>query len=125
MEPIEQKRPFTGQGGRKVILLHDNTRPHVALRTQQTILNLDWEVLPHAANSPDLAPADYHLFRIESTCQYEHMELKKDSRLESGIAVAKQKVAQVASEVQLMANHKPGRREPFILRTVLEEMLDL
>ena len=60
-EVLLRKRP-TLANQQDIILLHDNSRPHVAKLTQQKIERLGWEVLPHPAWSLDLSSTDYHLF---------------------------------------------------------------
>ena len=57
---LKDKRPQYNERHDKVILQHDNARPHVA-KVVKTYL--EWEVLPHPPYSPDVAPSDYHLFR--------------------------------------------------------------
>lgn len=59
-EAIRRKRPgLLSQG---VLLLHDNARPHIARDTRNLLDSWHWEILPHPAYSPDLAPSDFHLF---------------------------------------------------------------
>ena len=41
-------------------MLHDNAPSHTA--KPETIEAFSWEILSHAAYSPDLAPSDYYLF---------------------------------------------------------------
>jgi len=57
-----KKRPEYQKRQHKVIFLHDNAPSHTAKPVRDTLEALSWEVLPHAAYSPDLAPSDYHLF---------------------------------------------------------------
>ena len=48
---------------RSVVFDHDNERPHISLKTQQKLRELEWDILTHPPYSPDLTPSDYHLFR--------------------------------------------------------------
>lgn len=57
---LRKKRP--GKLTRGIILLHDNARSHTARHTQEIIERLGWQLLPHPAYSPDLAPCDFYLF---------------------------------------------------------------
>ena len=60
---LKEKRPETVTRHNKVILQHDNARPHVAKPVKTYLETLKWEVLPHPPYSPDVAPSDYYLFR--------------------------------------------------------------
>lgn len=62
-DELLRKRPSIASNRRKVILLHVNARPHIGKTVKETLLQLHWEILPHPAYSPDIAPSDYHLFR--------------------------------------------------------------
>ena len=59
---LQEKRPDCRRRQHKVIFLHDNAPSHTAKRVKETIETFSWEMLAHAAYSPDLAPSDYHLF---------------------------------------------------------------
>ncbi|GFT51400.1 mariner Mos1 transposase [Trichonephila clavipes] len=60
---LKDKRPQYNERHDKVILQHDNARPHVVKVVKTYLETLKWEVLPHPLYSPDLSPSDYHLFR--------------------------------------------------------------
>jgi [histone H3]-lysine36 N-dimethyltransferase SETMAR len=59
-DALSRVRP--GKLHARPLLQHDNARPHTARMTMAAIADLRWELLPHPAYSPDLAPSDYHLF---------------------------------------------------------------
>jgi histone-lysine N-methyltransferase SETMAR len=57
---IRSKRQ--GLLSKRVLLLHNNARPHTAAHTVDTLRALKFELLKHPPYSPDLAPSDFHLF---------------------------------------------------------------
>jgi histone-lysine N-methyltransferase SETMAR len=56
---IQKKRPGKMS---KIILLHDNSHPHLANLTKAAVVTVDWEIMNHSPYSPDLALSDLHLF---------------------------------------------------------------
>ena len=62
-QTLKEKRPEWDNRHNKLILLHDNARPHVAKPIKKYLEGVKWEILPHPLYSPDIAPSDFHLFR--------------------------------------------------------------
>ncbi|GBP16996.1 Mariner Mos1 transposase [Eumeta japonica] len=60
---LKDKRSQYNERHDKVILQHDNARPHLGKVVKTYLETLKCEVLPHPPYSPDIAPSDYHLFR--------------------------------------------------------------
>ena len=46
----------------RILLLHDNARPHTARATIDALEMMKFEVLSHPPYSPDLAPCNFHFF---------------------------------------------------------------
>ena len=60
---IKEKR--TELANRKGVIFHqNNAKQYKSLITRKKLLELGWEVMPHSPYRPDLAPSDYHLFRL-------------------------------------------------------------
>ena len=55
-------RKRSGKLRNGVLLLHDNAPAHRAQQAVQTAEQCGFEILPHPAYSPDLAPSDFFLF---------------------------------------------------------------
>ena len=85
---LKEKRLLYAQRYDKVILLHDNTLPHVTKPVKIYLKTLQWEVLPHPPYSPDIVPSDFHLFRsmahglADQRC-HSYKETKMDRFLDS------------------------------------------
>lgn len=72
-QALAAKRPKWDKRHNKIILQHDNARPHVAIPVKNHLNRQNWEILPHPPYSPDLAPSDYHLFRsMQSALAQQH-----------------------------------------------------
>jgi len=46
----------------RVLILHDNARPHLGKDVRKLLDGYSWELLPHPLYSPDMSPPDFDLF---------------------------------------------------------------
>ena len=69
----------------KVLLQHDNARPHTSLKTREVISSFDSTTISHPPYSPDLAPSDFHLLgRLKKSLRGDISPVMKRSKLLSG-----------------------------------------
>ena len=69
---LREKRPKYEHN--KVILLHENSRPHVAKVIKKYLETLKWDVLLHLPYSPDIAPFDYWFRRMQQVTSFAEIE---------------------------------------------------
>lgn len=63
MRKVDEKIQEIFPNAEEKLMLHDNARPHTSNVTSAELERLQIETLPHPPYSPDIAPADFHLFR--------------------------------------------------------------
>jgi len=76
-DALEEKRSFTGQGRRKMILLNDNARAYFAKAIQDHIFALGWELLLHAAETWRLPITTYSQQHLANTHFVRFEEIRK------------------------------------------------
>ena len=76
---LREKRLQYEQRHEKVILQHDNARPHAAKSIKTYLETLKWEVLPDSPYSPDIAPSMAHGLAGQKFRSYEDIEKWLDS----------------------------------------------
>ena len=63
-----------------LILLHDNSWPHVVQPMLQNLNKLNYEVLSHLPYSPDISPTNFHFFKhLDSFLQGKCFHNQQDS----------------------------------------------
>jgi histone-lysine N-methyltransferase SETMAR len=81
---IENKRRGMLTSG--VVLLHDNTRPHIAACTQALLQKFCWDLFDHPSYSLDLVPSNFCLFsRMKVWLGTQRLCVKMNEELMDGV----------------------------------------
>ena len=64
LDKVQQKLLEKDADTSRIFFHQDNARPHISLQKLPKIDELGWTKINQPAYSPDIAPSDYHLFRL-------------------------------------------------------------
>uniref|UniRef100_A0A663N4M9 Histone-lysine N-methyltransferase SETMAR n=1 Tax=Athene cunicularia TaxID=194338 RepID=A0A663N4M9_ATHCN len=88
------------------ILLHDNTRPHVALLMLQRLNEPGYETLPHPPYSPDLSPTNYHFFKhLNSFLCGRRFRNQEDAKTAFDDFIASRSLEFYATGINMLVSH--------------------
>ena len=65
----------------KVLLQHDNVKPHTILKTREVISSFGWTTISHPPYSLDLASSDFHLFEpLKKNLRRQHFSSDEEAK---------------------------------------------